>query len=168
MKVKSLIVLAFFALVFSACSRSEPPVAVVTPPVIVPGNIVMNEIYAMGTTTDPDWIELYNPNSTAVNIGGYKIYDIGGQSGTKAKKEIPAGTTIPAKGFYVVVTDGTGSTDFGLSSAGEDVWLENASGTVIDNIKFLVHTAQQSCSRLPDGTGAWQVTSTITRGTSNK
>lgn len=170
MKIKSLIIPALFAITFAACSRSEPPVAPVTPPVTTPGAIVMNEIYAMGTTADPDWVELYNPNTTAVNIGGYKIYDAGGQGGTKAKKTIPAGTSIPGKGFYVIVTD-DGAADgsaFGLSSAGEDVWLEDAAGKVIDNTKFLVHTAQQSCARIPDGTGAWTVTSTITKGASNK
>jgi hypothetical protein len=128
----------------------------------------MNEIYAMGTTADPDWVELYNPNTTAVNIGGYKIYDSGGQGGAKPKKEIPAGTTIAAKGFFVIVTDDGTSSAFGLSSSGEDVWFENASGTVIDHTKFLVHTAQQSCSRIPDGTGAWQVTPNITKGNPNK
>ena len=129
--------------------------------------IVMNEIYAMGTSAAPDWIELYNPNTTAVDISGYKIYDVGGQGGTKPKKEIPAGTTISAKGFFVIVTDDGSASAFGLSSAGEDVWFENASGTLIDNTKFLVHTAAQSCARIPDGTGTWQVANTITRGTSN-
>jgi hypothetical protein len=42
---------------------------------------------------------LYNASDVAANIGGYLVYDSGGQSGSKPKKAIPAGTTIPAKVF---------------------------------------------------------------------
>lgn len=169
MKIKSVLVLFILSLTFSSCSRNEPFVApVIPPPPTQLGAVVMNELYAMGVAGAPDWVELYNPNTTAVDISGYKIYDSGGQGGTKEKKAIPAGTSIPAKGFFVIVTDDGTASGFGLSSGGEDVWLENASGAIIDNTKFLVHTALQSCSRIPDGSGAWQVSNTITRGASNK
>ena len=134
--------------------------------VVNSSDIMMNEIYARGTTADPDWIEIYNSSSAAIDIGGYKIYDAGGQSGSKPKKEFPAGTSIPAKGFFVIVTDDGSSSAFGLSNSGEKVWLENASGSIIDTITFLGHTASQSYGRIPDG-GAWQLLNTITRGTSN-
>lgn len=129
-------------------------------------NVVMNEIYSRGTTTDPDWIELYNKSNAAIDISGYKIYDAGGQGGTKAKKPIPSGTTIPAKGFYVVVTDDGAADAFGLSSSGEKVWLENAAGTIVDTITFAAHSATQSYARIPDG-GTWQVVNAITRGVTN-
>ena len=128
--------------------------------------VMMNEIYSRGTTTDPDWIELYNGSSNPVDIGSYKIYDDGGQTGKKAKKGFPAGTSIPAKGFYVVVTDGSNSDDFGLSNNGEEVWLEDGSGTVIDDCVFPALTASQSYGRIPDG-GGWQVLTNITKGTTN-
>jgi len=128
--------------------------------------IVMNEIYARGTTAAPDWIEIYNGTAAAVDISGYKIYDAGGQGGTKAKKPIPAGTSIPSKGFFVIVTDDGAADAFGLSSGGEKVWLEDATGAIIDTVAFLAHTETQSYSRMPDG-GAWQVANTITRGVSN-
>lgn len=132
--------------------------------------IVMNEIYSRGGGTahpDPDWIELYNSSAAAVDIGGYKIYDSGGNAGTKAKKEIPAGTTIPAKGFYVVTTDGSGASDFGLSSGGEEVWLENNSGVVIDNYTFGVMTETQSFSRIPNG-GTFTLVNAVTKGADNQ
>ena len=73
-----------------------------------------------------------------LDISGYKIYDNGGQGGTKTKKAIPAGTILPAKGFYVVITDTNTSASivdgFGLSSGGETVWFENATGTIIDSV----------------------------------
>jgi Lamin Tail Domain/Secretion system C-terminal sorting domain len=128
--------------------------------------VMMNEIYSRGTTTDPDWIELYNSSSNPVDISSYKIYDDGGQTGKKAKKGFPAGTSIPAKGFYVVVTDGSKSDDFGLSNNGEEVWLEDGSGTVIDDCVFPALTAAQSYGRIPDG-GGWQVLTNITKGSAN-
>jgi predicted extracellular nuclease len=129
--------------------------------------ILMNEIYSRGTAEDPDWIEIYNDSDVAVNLTGYKIYDSGGQSGTKPKKEFPSGTIIPSKGFFVIVTDDNSSSAFGLSSGGEEVWLEKADGTVIDNVIFPAMSETQSYGRKPDGSINWQLLGTITRGTSN-
>ena len=84
-------------------------------------SLVMNEIFSRGAAPDLDWIEIYNPAATQVDLTGYKIYDEGGNGGTKPKKEFPSGTIIPAGGFYVIVTDEDGVTvgsKFGLSSSG--------------------------------------------------
>ena len=132
----------------------------------------MNEVYSRGTPGNLDWVEIYNPSSLPINIGGYKIYDAGGQTGVKEKKVIPAGTIVPAKGFFVVVTDTNSSAavadGFGLSSAGEQIWLENVSGTLIDTITFLAMETTQSYGRYPDGGPTWSVLSQFTRGTANK
>lgn len=130
--------------------------------------LVMNEIYSRGTVNDPDWIEIYNPNPVQVDLSGYKIYDSGGNSGSKPKKEFPAGTFIPANGFYVIVTDDADASGFGLSSGGESVWFENASGTVIDNVDFLSMDVTQSYGRYPDGSTNWQILGTITKGAPNQ
>jgi predicted extracellular nuclease len=131
--------------------------------------VVMNEIFSRGVAPDLDWIEMYNPNTISINIGGYKIYDIGGQGGIKPKKEIPAGTSIPAKGFFVITVDSSDASGFGLSSGGESAWLENANGNVIDNVAFpAMPVATSSYARIPDGSTTWQISNTITKGTSNK
>jgi len=129
--------------------------------------ILMNEIYSRGTVEDPDWIEIYNASDVEVNISGYKIYDIGGQSGAKPKLSFPDNTTIPAKGFYVIVTDAGGEASFGLSSGGEEVWLENAKGNIIDNVNFTAMDKTQSYGRNPDGSPNWEILNTITRGAPN-
>lgn len=128
---------------------------------------VMNEIYSRGTTEAPDWIEIYNPGQTQIDITGFKIYDSGGQAGTKPKKEFPAGSIIPANGFLVIVTDDTAASGFGLSSGGEKVWLENATGTVIDTVTFPAMDITQTYGRYPDGSANMKLLNTITRGTSN-
>lgn len=113
--------------------------------------VVMNEVYPHGTSAEPDWIELYNASGAGADISGYKIYDSGGQSGSKPKKVFPQGTTIPSRGFFVVVTDDGSASGFGLSSSGETVWLENAAGTVIDTVTFPALATNKSYGRYPDG-----------------
>jgi hypothetical protein len=167
MKNYLLPVLVVAVLMFASCDRPEPFVA---PTVVEPTVIKINEIYSRGVTTDPDWIEIYNASSFPVSLAGYKIYDIGGQGGTKPKLAFPATATIPAKGYYVIVTDIATTIDpagFGLSSAGEEAWLEDAAGKVIDDVTFLAMDVTQSYSRIPDG-GAWALTSSITKGAANK
>lgn len=129
-------------------------------------DITLNEIYARGTTAEPDWIELYNSSSAAIDISGYKIYDSGGQSGSKTKKQIPVGTVVPSKGFFVIVTDELDPSGFGLSNSGEKIWLEDASGIIIDTVTFREHTVAQSYGRTPDG-GEWKLLNSISRGITN-
>jgi len=126
-------------------------------------SVMMNEIYSRGVTGDPDWIELFNNSATPADIGGYKIYDNGGQAGTKPKKEIPAGTTIPAWGVLVIVTDDGAADGFGLSSGGEEVWLEDNTGKIIDDVTFASMQTTETYKRYPDG-GAWKLSAGLTRG----
>ncbi len=51
-----------------------------------------------GTDTGKEWIELYNPTSQAVNIGGWKLVD--SYSGKSVK--IAAGTVIASDGYQVL------------------------------------------------------------------
>jgi hypothetical protein len=167
-KIKLFLTLVIVSIIFISCSREEPFVA---PIVVAPTVIKMNEIYSRGVVTDPDWIEIYNGGTTSTDIGGYKIYDSGGQGGTKPKMVIATGTILPAGGYYVVVTDIPTTTDpsgFGLSSAGEEVWLEDKNGTVIEDITFPAMDVTQTYSRIPNGSATWALTSNITKGAANK
>lgn len=134
--------------------------------------VVMNEIFSRGSTGNLDWIELYNAGSSTVDISTYKIYDSGGQGGTKPKKPFPSGATIPAKGYYVIVTDTAHTvgdlSGFGLSNSGEKVWLEDSTtGSIVDSTTYgATATTSQSIGRTPDG-GAWGLLNTITRGATN-
>jgi hypothetical protein len=164
-------VLVGFSLIIS-CSRDEPPVA--PPPVVVVGDVLMNEVYSRGTAGNLDWVEIYNPNTVTVTLTGYKICDPGGwgTGATKPKKTFPAGATIAAKGYYVIVTDTADFTGdlsgFGLSSAGDQLWLENATGGLIDTLSFGAMDLTQTIGRYPDGAKTWQLLNTITKGASNK
>ena len=129
-----LIALAVFAALLAiSCSREAP---VQPPPPSTPVYISLNEVYSRGTEADPDWIELYNSSASQQDVSGYKLYDNGGKEGTKPKLTLPAGTVIPGFGLLVVVVDDQTDAGFGLSSGGEEVWLEDATGKVIDSVVF--------------------------------
>lgn len=169
MKARVLLLALFIIipLLFTSCGRDEPFVA---PPAPTPAvNVKLNEVFSRGDSLNPDWIEIYNPGTTAINIGGYKIYDNGGQSGSKPKMVIPAGTSIPALGFYSIVVDISAAEGFGLSSSGEKVWLENASGTIIDSVDFpAIGSKDTTYGRFPDGSSNWIKCTPPTRDSVNK
>ncbi len=97
------------------------------PPLSLPP-VVINEVL---THTDPpqlDSIELVNPTTNTANIGGWYLTD----SRTNPNKfHIPTGTTIPS-GSYLVFDETQfnavpgSSTNFNLSSHGEEVYLYSA------------------------------------------
>jgi hypothetical protein len=74
--------------------------------------IVINELMASNTRaypdiTDfedyPDWIELKNNGDSAASLDGYFLSD---DPSNPLKWAIPAGASIPAKGFLIIVADG--------------------------------------------------------------
>jgi len=129
--------------------------------------VIFNEAFSRGTADAPDYVELYNPSDQPFDVSGYKVYDNGGQAGSKPKKEIPAGTVIAPWGFLAITTDNTGAkSDFGLGSGGDKVWLETPAGAVIDSVEFGAMQPTESWQRIPDG-GVYKLSSPLTRGTSN-
>lgn len=161
----ALLALVIIAAGLTSCNRDEP--TIVTPPPPPLAAIKINEVYSRGDSLNPDWIEIYNPNSTAITVGGYKIYDNGGLSGSKPKKEIAAGVLLPGMSWMVISVDTTDASGFGLSSSGETVWLENASGTVIDSVAFPTLGIDTSYARTPDGATTWAKISLPTKGSAN-
>ncbi|MFZ1520251.1 MAG: lamin tail domain-containing protein [Ignavibacteriaceae bacterium] len=165
MKRILLFTLFVFSGLFLSCSREEPFVAPVPPPPEI--NVVINEVYSRGNDANPDWIEIFNPSLAQKDLSGYKIYDSGGQAGSKPKKEFPQGTIIPAGGILVIVVDDTLDSGFGLSSSGETVWLENAASSIIDSVFFPVLGVDSSYGRMPDGATTWSIIYPATKGSKN-
>ena len=128
-----------------------------TPPA-GPGDVVINEFLANGTI---EWVELYNTTLQTKDISGYYIDDIAAGGGSPI--DIPAGTIIPAGGFYVLEFSSF------LNNAGDDVrFLDPTQTTVLDAYTYSSSTAGFSWYRYPDG-GAWATleASTPTPGGSN-
>jgi len=165
MKRIFLLSLFIFSGLFLSCSREEPFVAPPPPPEVV--TVKINEIYSRGTVGNEDWVEIFNPSTSAMDISGYKIFDSGGESGSKPKKEFPSGTVIPAGGYFVIVVDDTLESGFGLSSSGEKIWLENASSSLIDSITFPAMGVDTTYGRNPNGSSNWIMMTPPTKGATN-
>lgn len=136
--------------------------------------LFINEVFADGTkdATNPDWVEIYNDSDIPVDISGYSFYDEGIKTGAKPKRVLNAGTIIPSKGFHVEsteYTEGKYTIEFGLSTSGDAVYLENASGVVVATLDFLTInlSGKKSYGRKPDGSTTLEVFTTPTKGTSN-
>ncbi|MBK8805610.1 MAG: DUF1533 domain-containing protein [Bacteroidales bacterium] len=101
-------------------------------PSIVP--ILFNEILSNSEYPETDRIELYNPSSASVNISYWFMSD---DKKNLKKWRIPAGTSIPAKGYktfseghYTGTELSSSATEFGsafgISSHGETIYLLSA------------------------------------------
>lgn len=120
--------------------------------------------------TYPDWIELYNPGSASIDLGGLYLSD---DLTDPTQFQIPAGVTIAGGGFILFYADGDTDqgnlhTNFKLSNGGESVTLFGADGiTQIDAITFPAQTTDIAYGRQIDGTGEWAVMAQATPGASN-
>ncbi len=87
----------------------------------------------------PDWIELYNPGSETIDLGGLYLTD---DLTDPTQFQIPTGVTIAGGGFLLFYADndteqGDQHTNFKLSADGESVALFGADGvTQIDAVTF--------------------------------
>ncbi len=140
------------------------------------GDLVINEFLASNdaNTADQDgefddWIELYNNSASAINLEGYYLSD---NESDMMKWTFPAGSEISADGYLIIWADNDETqaglhSNFKLSSAGESIYLSDASGTIIDQIAFTSQTTDLSFARIPNGTGNFQ-SATPTFNTNNE
>lgn len=123
--------------------------------------VVINEVESnpKGSDDKGEWVELYNPASSEVSIGNFKIK----ASFTKAIIEIPAGTKIGAGQFYVLAISGGR-----FYNSAESLSLVDGSGRVVDKTPSLVDRSNDSRTwqRLPDGGSKWEFKEQ-TQGASN-
>ncbi len=144
--------------------------------------LYINEFMASNDTTYfdpatndyPDWIEIYNPSSTPVDIGGYYITDgLDDLTAWQIPTTAPDSTTIPAGGFLLLLADkkpeaGVLHVNVKLSGSGEQIGLTAPNGTtIIDSLTFGQQTTDVSEGREPDGSDNWVFFTNPTPGASN-
>ena len=139
-------------------------------------DLVINEVMAsnagvvMSPATNFDsWIELYNPNTTAINLAGMYLSDDGGNL-TRWKMPSNMGS-VPAKGFKVVWL---GSDDiksdqapFKLDCDGGTIYLSNKSGQLITSVTYPQAYSRTAWARTTDGQEGWNWTANATPGATN-
>ncbi|MBP5738577.1 MAG: lamin tail domain-containing protein, partial [Abditibacteriota bacterium] len=124
--------------------------------------LYINELQSSNKTTVrdnngnySDWIELYNDESSAVNLEGWGLSD---NPANPYKFTFGAGVTIPAKGFLLVYASDTEVTTgpylhapYGIKSAGEPVVLTMPDGTTVDSWEAVQIDEEMSYGRKPNG-----------------
>lgn len=119
-----------------------------------------------------DWIEIYNPGSSPVNLSGWYLSD---KATNLTKWTIPSGTVNPG-GFKLVfcskrntVNGSELHTNFSLSQTeGDWVILSDPTATVVDSFKIVHMTkAGHSVGRTTNGAATFSLFTTPTPGASN-
>jgi len=128
-----------------------------------PTQIKVNE-FMMAPSTGNEWIELYNPTTSAVDVSGYFVDDVAGGGG--APKLIPAGTIIPAGGRWVYEF----ASGF-LNNTGSDAARYTSPGGVqLDAYTYSLGSTQYDkvFHRVSDG-GSWcaTISTNVTKGSAN-
>jgi hypothetical protein len=125
-------------------------------------------------TAYEDWIEFYNAGSSAVNLAGYYLTD---KLTNLQKWQFPAGVTIPANGFLVVLASSENAfmnnyqnTNFKLTQTkgSEYIILSNTSGIIVDSIKLnYANQTNHSRGRTTNGAATWAVFDSPTLNAAN-
>ena len=143
-------------------------------------NILINEFMASNGSTQSDefgdfddWVELYNPNNSPVDIGGmYLTDDLAEPTLWQIPNNASAQTTIPANGYLILWFDketnqGPLHVNAKLGSSGEDLAIFSSNGTLIDNRTFEVQFEDVSEGRVPNGGSDWDYYTEPTPGAAN-
>lgn len=118
-------------------------------------DLIINEInYKSSETFNPDdWIELYNPKSTSVDISNWEIRD----DDDTHVFVIPQGTEIEGNGYLVFVKDASdftsvfpdtpyvGELGFGLGTS-DEVRLYNTEQKLVDEVSYASEAPWPSCA----------------------
>ena len=139
------------------------------------GKLAINEVCPSNKTGPmdeagayPDWIELYNSSSEAINLSGFYLSD---DSDEPTKSPLAASLSIKPGGVLLIWSDGDAveqgalHTSFSLSAGGEMVLLLDPDQKVIDSVEWTGAAPDTAYSRFPDGTGPF---SWCARGTPNR
>ena len=158
-------VIFYITLLICLLAEISAPMAGVTPVSAAPlmqaaTNVVISEFRTRGTNGSSDeFIELYNPTSNSINIGGWQIWGSNNVTpipGTSSRKIIATGVIIPAGGYYLIsyssgsfttiadTTYGTGITDDGGIALFSSTDLVNP----VDQVGMSINSAYKEGSTL--------------------
>ena len=137
--------------------------------------LYVNEVMAdnQATVADetgayPDWIELYNPGASAVDLEGWTITDTLDEPG----RHTLGAVSVAAGGHQLLWADGHADLGalhlgFSLDEDGEAVGLFDAAGGPVDGLRFGEQSSDISLARQPDAGQTWALDTTPTPGEDN-
>lgn len=114
-----------------------------------------------------EWIELYNPNDTSVSLAAFTLTDdmTEGERHNFPEAELgPGQYLIVCCGRKTCRTEGHMRIDIGLSSRGEELYLFDSSGYILDQVAFPALSTDVSWARRSDGSWGYCPLPTPGRG----
>ncbi len=158
--MKRLVSILAVAAACASCANDDP----------VAAQLPFNEVGATGS----DFVELYNTSGAPLAVAGYAVTDsrTDGFPRISSAIRIPAGTTVPANGYLVVLFEGecpTAGAGFvcvrgtagGVSQTrGDTVHLLDPENQVVASVTVPPEAAPSGWTwgRFPNGTGAFKAT----------
>lgn len=150
-------------------------ISVVRNPATV-GSLVVNEImaanideYISPAFNFDGWVELYNPTSRPVELGGVVISDPADETSTWTMPS--AIGVVPAKGHKLIWFDShdecSTNVPFKLDTDGGSIVFRTAEGQELARQDYPASMERVSYARSADGTGTWGTTATPTPGKTN-
>ncbi len=140
-----------------------------------PQTVIINEVGAHTDTgldapyDSDDWIELYNPTDTPVDIGGWYLSD---RAEDLTRYQLPPGMVVASNGYLVLTenlhfhTNRQAETGFGLNKAGDELFLAclpgGATNRVVDSVRFKGQLNGIALGRSPDADAYWYALSPTT------
>jgi len=123
-------------------------------------HVVISEVSTRWTTAYDEFVELYNPTSSAVSLSSWKMQYISAGGTIVEKATLSAGATIPAHGFFLLggtnasgnyTGSATPDATFpgGLSDTGGHVRILDASAVEIDRVGWGTASAPEGGSAAP-------------------
>lgn len=116
-----------------------------------------DEIIADESGEFDDYIEIYNTSNIGISLEGYYLTD---DIEDLNKYALPS-ETISANGYFLIWADsdeeqGANHANFKLNADGEELYLVNPSGEIVNAISFTNQEDDISYGRFPNGTGNFQ------------
>lgn len=104
---------------FGANTGTTPPAGIT--------HVVISEIYAEpdaahGGASDHEWIELFNPTASPIDVSRWALKT------SRSTQGLPADISIPAKGYVVIAPSAAVRTDWSIPSSTRVVVVANAFG----------------------------------------
>jgi gliding motility-associated-like protein len=125
-----------------------------------------------------DWVEIYNPTASTVNIGGYWLSN---DITNPQKWQFPATAAVNANSYLLVLLSGAGAyapnqygylnTSFRVTQTdGDDLVFSNASGTILESFDLGTlgaFQANHSYGRTTNGAASWGIFTNPTENAAN-
>lgn len=139
-------------------------------------SLIINEImtanvdeYISPTFNFESWIELYNPTTVAVSLGGIYLSD--DASNLKKWKTPDEMGIIPAKGYKIIWFDNNNlsktNADLKLDTDGGYIYISNTNGKLICSQQYPSLPQRTAYARTTDGNDIWALTANPTPAKSN-